>query len=285
MKLRSETSIKTERLWLRQIDETDAESIVSLRSKENVYKYFLNPVKLTIDRHKEWYNNTYINSYDCIDWIAVDDETGEFIGVYGAKKVDSGSVEVSYITESSHQHKGYAAEAVEAIILWCEKQWSIVKIIANIHIENKESINFAQKLGFKISTSRIHTKDISDNCSGSFIQLRRNQMSNRMSESKYGKVYVVINEGEVVFASEDHKTAQYFTDEKNYAGCRSAMRKMGHGENVASEEDKVDIQSAFDNSYYEVVKLDLFGKTGDDEVELPDGNKIPVYEILDVLED
>ena len=38
MKLRSDTSIKTERLWLRKIDETDAEAIVSLRQDEDVYK-------------------------------------------------------------------------------------------------------------------------------------------------------------------------------------------------------------------------------------------------------
>lgn len=182
MNLRSETSIRTERLWLRQIDETDAESIISLRSKENVYKYFLNPIKLTVDGHREWYNNVYIHSYDRIDWIAVDDRTGELIGVYGAKRVDAGSVEVSYITEPSHKHKGYASEAVEAIIHWCEKQWSISEIIANIHIENKESISLAKKLGFKISTSQV-----SDSCSSQFIQLRRNQGSNKMAEIKYEK--------------------------------------------------------------------------------------------------
>lgn len=48
MKLRSNTSIKTERLWLRQIDETDTESIVKIRSEESVYRYFLNPVRINI---------------------------------------------------------------------------------------------------------------------------------------------------------------------------------------------------------------------------------------------
>ncbi len=43
---RSDTSIKTKRLWLRQIDETDAESIVALRSVKEVYKYFLTPMKI-----------------------------------------------------------------------------------------------------------------------------------------------------------------------------------------------------------------------------------------------
>lgn len=145
---RSETSIKTERLWLRQIDETDAESIVALRSGEDVYKYFINPKKLTVDEHRVWYNNVYIKSDDRIDWIAVDDETGEFIGVYGAKKIDYRIVEVSYITAGGKKHKGYASEAVNAVIDWCKLKWKAMEFIVNIQENNEGSLRFALSLGF-----------------------------------------------------------------------------------------------------------------------------------------
>lgn len=147
MKLRSDTFIKTERLWLRQIDETDAEAIVRLRSEENVYKFFLNPVKITVDQHTMWYKDTYVHDDYRIDWIAVDDHNGSFIGVYGAKRVEN-VVEVSYITDPSHENQGYAAEAVKAIIEWSKKYWNIFVFVANVHCDNKESISFASKLGF-----------------------------------------------------------------------------------------------------------------------------------------
>lgn len=146
---RSETSIKTKRLWLRQIDETDAESIVALRSDENVYKYFLNSKKLTVDEHRVWYNNVYAKFEDRIDWIAVDDETGEFIGVYGSKKEDGNSVEVSYITNPDHQNKGFALEAVNGIIDWCVDNWHISSVTVCIHKDNNPSLEFVYRLGFK----------------------------------------------------------------------------------------------------------------------------------------
>lgn len=170
-KLRSETSIKTERLWLRQIDETDAESIVALRSDENVYKYFLNPVKLMIEEHRKWYEEQYIDDYSRVDWIAVDDETGAFIGVYGAKKVDEDTVEVSYITSSSHQHRGYAREAVAAIINWCKDKLKVVDFVVNVHENNEGSLKFAQSMGFILRDNtgcftKLHLKHECDTMPG-----------------------------------------------------------------------------------------------------------------------
>lgn len=150
---RSETYIKTERLWLRQIDETDADSIVSLRSNEDVYQYFLNPVKITVEQHNDWYRSQYVNSNDRIDWIAVDNNTGDFIGVYGAKKGKHDTVEVSYITVQKKQSKGYASEAIDAIIRWCADIWLAKFFEVNINSNNIPSINFATKFGFvKIDT-------------------------------------------------------------------------------------------------------------------------------------
>ena len=146
---RSITSIKTDRLWLRQIDETDAEAIVDIRSDKNVYKYFLNPVKISIDDHRRWYNEQYKNDDNRIDWIAVDDKSGDFIGIYGAKMVERNTAEVSYITKPDKQGCGYAKEAVEAIIRWCVDYWGVNSAIVTINKGNKRSISFARHLEFR----------------------------------------------------------------------------------------------------------------------------------------
>lgn len=137
MKLRSDTSIKTDRLWLRQIDETDAEAIVSLRSDEEVYRYFLNPVRITVDAHKVWYKEQYSSDDNRIDGIAVDDETGTFIGVYGVKKDVDGTVEVSYITHPIYKGYGYASEAIESVIKWSVDKWNIRTVKVIILIKTK----------------------------------------------------------------------------------------------------------------------------------------------------
>ena len=159
---RSETSIKTGRMWLRQIDATDAESIVALRSDESVYRYFLNPTKLTVDSHRSWYEKQYKIDTSRIDWIAVDDETGDFIGVYGAKKESSDTVEISYITNRDKQGFGYAKEAVKAIIDWCENNWNVNSFEVNIHRSNIPSISFAKRIGF-----------VKFDSAGGFIRMRK----------------------------------------------------------------------------------------------------------------
>ncbi len=146
---RSATQIQTNRLWLRQIDETDAESIVKVRSDEGVYRYFINPKKLTVEDHLEWYRNNYVKSANRIDWIAVDDENGAFIGVYGIKIMDSKEIEISYITSPEKLHKGYASEAVRAIIKWCKSHFDVNCFFVSIHEDNMDSIGFAHAIGFK----------------------------------------------------------------------------------------------------------------------------------------
>ena len=146
---RSETSIRTKRMWLRQIDETDSEAIVGLRSDERVYRFFINPVKLTLEDHVRWYKTNYIMSSSRLDWIAVDDQTGVFIGIYGVKIKAQDTVEVSYITHTDKQRQGYASEAIKGLLVWAIKHLHVQYAVANVHEENMESISFAEKMGFE----------------------------------------------------------------------------------------------------------------------------------------
>lgn len=143
-----DSSIKTERLKLREINENDAEAIVSLRSDINVYQYFYNPQKLTIDNHRRWYNENYKYDDSRIDWMAENAKTEDCIGIYGLKRIDEETAEISYITNSQYLCKGYATEAVEAIIWWSVEYWSIKHFVVSIHEKNVASISFAKKLGF-----------------------------------------------------------------------------------------------------------------------------------------
>lgn len=58
----STSHIKTERLWLREIDESDTDTIVRLRSDPEVYCYFSNLHGLTADGHRKWYWGNYVGN-------------------------------------------------------------------------------------------------------------------------------------------------------------------------------------------------------------------------------
>lgn len=153
MKLKSDAIIKTNRMLLREINETDADAIVSLRSNEEVYKYFCNPKKITVEEHKKWYRDSYCTDDSRIDWIAVDDKMGDVIGIYGLKKVSNEVAEVSYITNPCYYGKGFATEAVSSLIKWCKDNWRMKRMIAVVHEANNPSIAFAHSLGFRKSSS------------------------------------------------------------------------------------------------------------------------------------
>ena len=140
--------IRTLRLDLRGIDLSDTQKIVEWRSEPDVFKYFKAPHKITAEEHIAWFNNYYLNNPLRWDWMCIERSTGNRIGVFGlAKSADN--TEVNYLLAPEAQHKGYAAEAVRAIIDYAISELHSRAIIAEIHIANQASISFASCLGFK----------------------------------------------------------------------------------------------------------------------------------------
>lgn len=147
-----ENILITERLKLREINEDDADFIVKLRSDPSVYKYFINPRKISTDEHLDWYYNSYVNDHNRVEWIAI--HCGKRVGVFGARrKAESDmQVEVSYILSPEHYGKGLASEAIEAIISYCKDHWGSTEAIATIHSGNDRSISFIMNLAFVLES-------------------------------------------------------------------------------------------------------------------------------------
>lgn len=140
--------IQTERLILRGINETDTLDIVKWRSDPNVYKFFKSPHKISIEEHKRWYNNYYLSNLNRYDWICIEKDTLKKIGVFGIihnKKV----VEVNYLLAPEAQRKGYAGEALQALVKYASETLEADQIVAEIHKDNVSSIGLIEKLGFE----------------------------------------------------------------------------------------------------------------------------------------
>lgn len=138
----------TKRLVLRDIRDSDAAFVVSLRSDPEVYRYFVSPHEISLKEHLEWFHKYYIYNCNRFDWIAMYGQTP--IGIFGVKRNESFSevAEVSYILAKEHCKKGFASEAVCRLIRFCNEEWGCRQIIAEIHKENTRSIDFIKKMGF-----------------------------------------------------------------------------------------------------------------------------------------
>lgn len=139
--------IETERLMLRGIDEADAETIVLLRSAPDVYKFFKSPHQITIEEHLNWYRNRYLLDDNRFDWVCIEKQSGERIGVFGLNR-DADIAEINYLLAPDAQHKGYALEAIRRLVDYASKNLGSKQVVAEIHKENKPSIVLIEKLGF-----------------------------------------------------------------------------------------------------------------------------------------
>ncbi len=156
-------NINTDRLILREIREEDAEIIVAMRGDEEVYRYFKKPHKVTIGEHLSWYKNSYLTNENRIDFVAViadkaeegSESEGEIVGVFGLQRAEekAKTAEVSYILDKSHRGKGYASEAIKALMEYAEKLWGCKEFEAIIHKENEGSVKFIKALGYELKNT------------------------------------------------------------------------------------------------------------------------------------
>ena len=140
--------IQTDRLLLRGIDETDAEAIVRWRADPDVYRYFKNPHRITAEEHMSWFRNTYLQDDRRYDWMCLAKEDGRRVGVFGLFR-DTDCTEVNYLLAPEEQHKGYAAEAVRALMDYEFRIRGGRRMVAEIHEDNRASSALAKKLGFQ----------------------------------------------------------------------------------------------------------------------------------------
>ena len=143
--------IKTDRLDIRNIEEADAEQIVAWRNDPDVNKYLGIPKELTVGEHLEWYRNSYLNNENRLDCIAVLSGSDAVVGVFGVKResAEATAAEVSYLLDKNYQGKGYASEAVKALIGFAKEEWGCREFIATIHRSNSRSAGFIKGLGFE----------------------------------------------------------------------------------------------------------------------------------------
>lgn len=143
--------MQSKRLSYVEITEKDTPLIVKWRGDPDVYRFFLNPHKISEQEHLEWFRHRYLNDNNRVDFMVTITESKEAIGVFGVKRADDMSrvVEISYLLKRESRGKGYATEAILQIIQWAVEYWKSNRVIAEIHKDNEASIRLVQNLGFK----------------------------------------------------------------------------------------------------------------------------------------
>lgn len=152
-------TLETDRLILRKIVDDDAEALY--RNIYNNFEYFkfyyqfpfesFEEYKPLVEKYKKWYANG-----NHFRWGIVLKETNEIIGLVQlhGKDVSNNNCKIGYIIGYNYTNKGYAKEAVKAVIDFGLNILNYHRIDAEIVTENEPSIRVAEGVGMRMESLR-----------------------------------------------------------------------------------------------------------------------------------
>lgn len=150
----NEISVFSERLLLKGIEVSDAESIFKYRSDPEIYKFQYWRPK-SIQEVEDFLTNKVSRAPNIPDtWYQVGiflKETHELIGDIGIHFIDdeNSQVEIGYTLSPESQGRGYASEAVICIIDYLFNELNKHRITASVDPRNVKSIALLKRIGMR----------------------------------------------------------------------------------------------------------------------------------------
>ncbi|WP_253905578.1 GNAT family N-acetyltransferase [Bacillus sp. THAF10] len=142
--------LRTERLQLRNLSMKDSDTIYAYFSQPEMTRFYgMEPfqTKLDADKFIKDFLDDYTNLYR---WGIVEKESGKLIGTCGFHAISDkhARAEIGYEIDLPYWGKGYATEAITAIIHYGFDSMKYNRIGANVYPENISSRKVLEKVGF-----------------------------------------------------------------------------------------------------------------------------------------
>lgn len=142
--------LNTERLYLREFTIDDAQNFIDLNSDPKVIKYTGDSAIETLEKAKEILTTITFPQYEnkLGRWAVHLKSNGEFLGWCGLKYIkELDEIDLGYRFFEKHWGKGYATESGKAVLDHGFNTLKLKTIIAEVAIENKNSLKVLEKLG------------------------------------------------------------------------------------------------------------------------------------------
>ncbi|MEM5515937.1 GNAT family N-acetyltransferase [Henriciella sp. AS95] len=149
--------LKTDRLLLRGAEASDFEASAAMWGDPAVVKHIGGQTR---DRQDAWFTLCRMRGmWDVAgygNWVVCEKSTGKFLGEVGLANFMRGlKPDISEFPEAgwayaTHAHgKGYATEALQAVLDWSDEALQAARIVCIIDTEHVASRRVAEKCGFR----------------------------------------------------------------------------------------------------------------------------------------
>ncbi|MGN0429711.1 MAG: GNAT family N-acetyltransferase [Acetatifactor sp.] len=147
--------LTTPRLLLRETTPEDVDAFLSIYSDPAITRYTeaLYPREEEIAYTRDYIRNMY-EFYGFGIWTVIERSTGVIIGRAGLTMREGyEDPELGYVIGTPWQNKGYATEALRAILTYAKEELGLDTLRALVKPDNKKSRHLLEKLGFSESLS------------------------------------------------------------------------------------------------------------------------------------
>lgn len=158
-------TVITDRLLIRKPVMKDKEDFFRYRSMPEVFQYQswkprqIGEIEEFINRNSA----VCLNMVDAWLQLAVCLNEGTMIGDIGVHFIEEYQIEIGYTFSPEHQGKGYAFEAVKAVIHNAFSEWKKHRVVASVDPDNVQSIKLLERLGFRKEGHFIKSYRMNDN--------------------------------------------------------------------------------------------------------------------------
>lgn len=159
-----DTTIETERVYLRPFTYQDLDAFAVICSDPGVMRYIGEGTPLTREQTEVRLNAIieHQNRHGFGVWAAVDRSTGDLMGYCGLQFLDNTSeVEVGYRLASRFWGIGLASEAATACLRYGFTDLNLYRIVAVVQPGNVASQRVLEKIGLKyMKDARFYNSDV-----------------------------------------------------------------------------------------------------------------------------
>lgn len=155
-------AIETKRLFIRELEEYDAERWSAYREKREVALYqSWNRFSLRTAQKRIRYcrNHPFDGRIGHNTHLAITLKDDTMIGDLYLEATSRQTIGIGYTLDSIYWHHGYAREAVRAILVYMRDEWGYAKSMAYIYEDNVKSRELLLDLGFHQFTASRYYHD------------------------------------------------------------------------------------------------------------------------------
>lgn len=162
------TELVTDRLVLRRARAEDLDDLFAMLSRPEAMRYWSTPEHDSIEVTRAWLDRKLNPGPESEDFVVVLD--GRVIGNAGGSRLP----EVGFLIHPDHWGKGYAHEAMAAVIAHIFATHDLDRLVAEADPRNAASLGLLAKLGFVETHRAERTMQWRDEwCDSVYLALRR----------------------------------------------------------------------------------------------------------------